>query len=310
VLRDVREVDCRGRFLGHDLRIPVLIAPIGSLQMIEPGGAATMMKAAATFGTIGTMSSVTQPGRDVVARASDAPKMFQLYVRGDKAWVDGEVQGAIDAGFAIFCLTVDTAHYSRRERDIIGRWTPEARRRDVQGREFQAALSWDDVRRVKDRFDIPLVVKGIGTAEDAAIAVECGVDAIYVSNHGGRQLDHARGTLDVLPEIAEIVAGRAAIVLDGGVMRGSDVIKAIALGADAVAIGKLQGLGLGAGGAAGLVRVLELLENEMRISMALLGVRSLDELDESCVAPAEPVVPPHATSPYGMIELKELEYDR
>ena len=310
ILHDVRTVDCSAEFLGHKLRIPVMLAPIGSLQMLEPGGAVTVAKAAASFGTISFMSSVTQPGRDRVGRATDAPKVFQLYVRGDRAWVDEQVKSAIAAGFKMFCLTVDTAHYSRRERDIIGRWTPEARRRDVEGREFQAALSWDDVKRFKDKHSIPLVLKGIATAEDAAVAVRYGVEAIYVSNHGGRQLDHGRGTLDILPEIVQAVAGRAAIVLDGGVMRGADVVKARALGADAVAIGKLQGLGLGAGGEAGLVRTLELLESEINVTMALLGARSFDEVDESCVAPAEPVMPPHATSPYTMIGFEELEYDR
>jgi glycolate oxidase len=310
ILHDVREVDCSATFLGHKLRIPVMLAPIGSLQMIEAGGAVTVAKAAASFGTISFMSSVTQPSREEVGRATDAPKIFQLYVRGDRAWMDAQVKSAIHAGFTMFCLTVDTAHYSRRERDMISRWTPAARRRDVTGREFQAALSWDEVKRFKDNHTIPLVLKGIATAEDATIAVRHGVEAIYVSNHGGRQLDHGRGTIEVLPEIVQAVAGRAAIVLDGGVMRGSDVVKARALGADAVAIGKLQGLGLAAGGETGLVRTLELLESEIRVTVALLGARSFSEIDDKCVAPAEPVVPPHATSPYTMIGFEELEYDR
>lgn len=310
ILHDVRKVDCAADFLGHSLRIPVMLAPIGSLQMIERGGAATVARAAASFGTISFMSSVTQPGREEVGRATDAPKVFQLYVRGDGAWIDEQVRSAIAAGFRMFCLTVDTAHYSRRERDIIGRWAPESRRRDVEGREFQAALSWDDVKRFKDKHTIPLILKGIATAEDAAIAVRHGVEAIYVSNHGGRQLDHGRGTLEILPEIVQAVAGRAAIVIDGGVMRGADVIKARALGADAVAIGKLQGLGLGAGGEAGLVRTLELLESEIKVSMALLGATSFAEIGRDSVAPAEPVVPPRATSPYPMIGFEELEYDR
>ena len=310
VLNDVRKVDCSAAFLGHRLRIPVLLAPIGSLQIIDPDGAVGVARAAAEFGTISVMSSVTEPGREAVGKATDAPKMFQLYVRGDDDWIDEQVRAAIDCGFAMFCLTVDTAMYSRRERDLISRWLPAARRRGVEGASHQAALSWDNVRRFKDKHTIPLAIKGIATAEDAAIAVECGVEAIYVSNHGGRQLDHGRGTLDCLPEIVEAVAGRAAIVLDGGVMRGADVVKARALGADAVAIGKLQGLGLGAGGPGGLVRTLELLEKETSITLALLGARSFDEIDRSCVVPAEPVVSPHACSPYTHIELKEPEYDR
>jgi len=310
VLQDVREVIGATGFMGHRLRMPVLLAPIGSLQVLHPDGAVAAAKAAAAFGTISIMSSVTRPGRDEVGRSTDAPKIFQLYVRGDDAWIDDEVKAAEDAGFSIFCLTVDTAVYSRRERDLIGRWLPAARRRGVEGASHQAALSWNNVRRFKDKHAIPLILKGIATAEDAAIAVDCGVEGIYISNHGGRQLDHGRGSMDVLPEIVQAVAGRAAIILDGGVMRGTDVIKARALGADAVALGKLQGLGLAAGGEAGIVRTLELLEREMLTSMALLGLHAFDELDETFVEPAEPVVQPHATSPYGMIELKELEYDR
>jgi len=310
ILRDVATVDASTRFLGHELKMPVMLAPIGSLQLIEPGGAATSAKAAAEFGTISFMSSVTQPGMDVVAAASDAPKIFQLYVRGDDAWIDEQVRAARDAGFVAFCLTVDVAHYSRRERDLLNRWRPSSRQRSIEGRAFQAALSWDNVKHYKDTHDLPLIVKGIATEEDAAIACEHGVDVIYVSNHGGRQLDHGRGAIEVLPEIAAAAAGRAAIVIDGGFMRGTDVLKALALGADAVALGKLQGLGLAAGGQAGLVRTLELLKGEIETSMALLGLHNFGEIDASYVEESEPVVPPHVTSPYTLIEFEELEYDR
>lgn len=310
ILRDVAKVDTSTRFLGHELQMPVMLAPIGSLQLIEPGGAATSAKAAAEFGTISFMSSVTQPGMDVVAAASDAPKIFQLYVRGDDSWIDEQVRAARDAGFVAFCLTVDVAHYSRRERDLLNRWRPSSRQRSVEGRAFQAALNWDNVKHYKDNHDLPLAVKGIATEEDAAIACEHGVEVIYVSNHGGRQLDHGRGAIEVLPEIAAAVAGRAAIVIDGGFMRGTDVLKALALGADAVALGKLQGLGLAAGGQAGLVRTLELLKGEIETSMALLGLHNFGEIDASFVEESEPVVPPHVTSPYTLIQFEEPEYDR
>jgi len=310
ILRDVANIDVSTRFLGHELAMPVMLAPIGSLQLIESGGAATAAKAAAEFGTISFMSSVTQPGMHEVAAATDAPKIFQLYVRGDDAWIDEQVEMARDLGFVAFCLTVDVAHYSRRERDLISRWRPSSRQRDPEGRTFQAALSWDNVRHYKDNHDLPLIVKGIATEEDALIACEHGVDVIYVSNHGGRQLDHGRGAIEVLPEIVAAVEGRAAIVIDGGFMRGTDVIKAIALGADAVALGKLQGLGLAAGGQAGLIRTLELLKGEIETTMALLGLHNFGEIDASFVEESEPVVPPHVTSPYTLIDFEELEYDR
>jgi len=311
ILRDVATVDASTRFLGHRLRMPVMLAPIGSLQLIEPGGALSAAKAAAEFGTISFMSSVTQPDMGTVGAATDAPKIFQLYVRGDDAWIDEQVKAARDAGFVAFCLTVDVALYSRRERDKLNRWRPSSRQQVIEGRTFQAALNWDNVKHYKDTHpDLPLIVKGIATEEDAAIACEHGVDVIYVSNHGGRQLDHGRGAIEVLPEIAAAVAGRASIVIDGGFMRGTDVIKAVALGADAVALGKLQGLALAAGGAAGLVRALELLEGEIETSLALLGLHNFGEIDASFVEESEPVVPPHVTSPYTLIAFEELEYDR
>jgi glycolate oxidase len=311
ILRDVAQVDPGVTFLGHRIRIPVMLAPIGSLQLIESGGAVTAAKVAEEYQTIYFTSSVTDPGRDAVGAASRAPKVFQLYVRGDDAWIDEQVRLAVAAGFEMFCLTVDTAHYSRRERDLIKRWQPSARRgRGAEGGDFQKMLSWDNVRRFKDTHDIPLILKGIATAEDAATACEHGVECIYVSNHGGRQLDHGRGTVDVLPEVVEAVDGRASVIIDGGFLRGTDVIKAMALGADAVCIGKLQGLGLAAGVKDGLFHTLRLLEAEIRTTMALLGLHNFEEIDTSFVEEAEPVVEPHQTSPYIHIEFEELEYDR
>jgi glycolate oxidase len=150
--------------------------------------------------------------------------------------------------------------------------------------------------RIREIAGLPFVLKGVATAEDAAIAVQHGVDAIWVSNHGGRQLDHGQATIDMLPEVVQAVNGRAQIVVDGGFQRGSDVLKAIAMGANAVAIGKLQGWGLGANGTAGLVRVLEILEAEMLVAMGLLGVTSLDQLGSAYLTKAEPVMFPHEMS--------------
>jgi isopentenyl diphosphate isomerase/L-lactate dehydrogenase-like FMN-dependent dehydrogenase len=143
---------------------------------------------------------------------------------------------------------------------------------------------------------MPFILKGVTSAEDATLAVEHSVDAVWVSNHGGRQLDHALGSMDVLPEVVEAVAGRAEVIFDSGVLRGSDVLKALALGADAVAIGKLQGWGMAAGGVDGLVRVMEILENEMVSAMGLIGVNCVDELDTSYLTRAESVTAPHEMS--------------
>jgi isopentenyl diphosphate isomerase/L-lactate dehydrogenase-like FMN-dependent dehydrogenase len=224
--------------------------------------------------------------------------VFQLYVRGDDAWVDDWVRRAKAHGYCAFCLTVDVAMYSRRERDLIGRFVKPWRARAAEGARFQSALSWDQVKRFKDKHAVPLIIKGIATTEDALLALEHGVEVIYVSNHGGRQLDHGLGSAAVLPEIVQAVAGRAEVWVDGGFMRGTDVVKAIALGAKTVGIGRLAGLGLAAAGVAGLVRALEILEDEIRTCLGLLGVTSYAELASRHLAPAPTVRLPDTFSAF------------
>jgi glycolate oxidase len=301
VLRDVSEVDCSASLFGAKLRIPVFLAPIGSLQDLEPGGGISAARGAARFGTATMLSSRTEPGLEAVAESSDGPKIFQLYVRGDRQWVDDHVRRAVQAGYLAVCLTVDLDHYGRRERDLAKRHVTTARK-NVTGDDHQMLFCWDDVKRIKDGLDVPLILKGIATAEDAAIACENGIDGIYVSNHGGRQLDHGRGGIEVLPEVVAEVKGRAAVMVDGGFMRGADVVKALILGADAVGIGRMFGCGIAAGGADGVVRVLELLETEMRTCLGLLGVQSLASLDESYLHAAHPVVPPHVLSAFPLLD--------
>ena len=308
VLRDVREIDTTGRAMGHETRLPVALAPMGSLQSMEPGGAMSVAKAAEEFGIASFLSSVTVPGLEEIAESTGHPKIYQLYVRGDRDWVADYARRDIEHGYTAFCLTVDVALYSRRERDIIKRYMPAGRRRGVEGWDFQAGLDWDLVKWFKDSFDIPLVIKGIATAEDAHLCIDHGIAGVYVSNHGGRQLDHGRASIDVLPEIVEAVGGRAQIIIDGGFMRGADILKALALGADTVSIGKLQGFGLAAAGTAGIVRVLELLEIEMRTSLGLLGVSSASQLDASFLHPAQPVYQPSALNAFPFLNPRSPEY--
>jgi glycolate oxidase len=209
VLRDVSHVDSHVAAFGQPLRLPVVLAPVGALESFHPGAAASVVRAAGEFGAAHMLSSVCEPGLETVAAsAPDATRIFQLYVRGDVAWVDDHVARAVDCGCAAFFITVDTAIYSRRERDLAKRHVVAGRRR-ASGREFQAALDWRTIARIKSKFSIPLGLKGIATAEDARIALDHGVDWIYVSNHGGRQLDHGRGTMEVLPAGVDAVAGRA-----------------------------------------------------------------------------------------------------
>jgi isopentenyl diphosphate isomerase/L-lactate dehydrogenase-like FMN-dependent dehydrogenase len=150
--------------------------------------------------------------------------------------------------------------------------------------------------RIRDLAGLAFMLKGVQTAEDAEIAVQHGVDYIWVSNHGGRQIDHGLGSLETLPEIVRVVAGRARIIVDGGVQRGTDILKAIALGADVVALGRLQGWGLAAGGVAGCVRMLEILEDELMSAMGLIGVTSIDKVTPKYVCPADPVAEAHEMS--------------
>ena len=298
VLRDVSDVDCTRELFGKKLRIPVLCAPVGSLENFEPGGGATVAAATSEFGNGIILSSVSHPGLEKTAEAAaDGFRIFQLYVRGDENWVDDHVRRAVDNGYNAFCLTVDTDSYSRRERDIAKRH--ERRRVRVgDARIYQARFNWRDIDRIKKLSRIPVIIKGVATAEDARIAVEHGVDCVYVSNHGGRQLDQGVGSIDVLPEVVEAVGGRAKVFVDGGISRGTDVVKAITLGADAVVVGRLYVYGLAAAGAPGVVRLFEILEDEIRICLSLLGVNSYAELDKSYIRPARTVVPPHVHSAF------------
>jgi len=302
VLNDVSGLDSTATLLGRKLRLPVLLAPIGSMQDLVAGGGAVSAEAAAEFGTISILSSVCAPGLEAVAKVAPGDnRVFQLYVRGDAAWIDGYGRRAIANGYSAFCFTVDLDYYGRRERDLAKRYMSTARRA-ARSEIFQERFNWDDVKRFKDAHDIPVIVKGIATAEDAARAVAVGVDAVYVSNHGGRQLDHGRGAIDALPEVVNAIAGRAEIIVDGGIMRGTDVVKAMALGADAVAIGRLQGLAAAAAGAPGVVRMLELLEAEVRIALALLGVTSFAQLGAGHLHAATPVGPAHSLSAFPLLD--------
>jgi isopentenyl diphosphate isomerase/L-lactate dehydrogenase-like FMN-dependent dehydrogenase len=308
VLRDVSKVDPSVEVLGRKLRLPIVLCPVGSLESFNPRGAEPVVRAAAEFGVAHMLSSVCDPGLEEVAKAApDALRMFQLYVRGDAAWADDHVERAIKNKYAAFCITVDTAHYSRRERDLAKRHVTAGRRR-VQGREFQMALDWRTVERMKSKFKIPFAIKGIGTAEDAKIALDHGVEIIYVSNHGGRQLDHGRGSAEVLPEVVEAVAGRAMIIVDGAINRGTDIIKALALGADLVGLGRMQCFGLAAAGQAGIVRMLEIMEDEVTRALGLLGVTSFSKLDRSYLHPATPANAPHALSAFPLWEVEPYRY--
>lgn len=308
VLRDVLQdsIDPSSSLLGIKLRIPVIFAPVGGMTMLDPLGALGPVRAAAQFGAMTFISSVTEPDVDLAAAEASGRLVLQLYIRGDADWVDAYVERAVKAGCRAICFTVDTDAYSRRERNQLNRFfqgTPliTGGRTGVMentGREFQEQFSWKDIERVRRKFNLPVIIKGIATAEDAKIAVEHGVAVVYVSNHGGRQLDHGQGTLEILPEVVAAVNGHAEVMIDGGFVRGTDVLKAVALGATAVGIGKLQAWALAAGGEAGMTRLLDLLEEEITKDMMLMGLNSLSQVDHKVLAPAQPHTLPSALSAF------------
>src|SRR4051812_9735213 len=206
ILVDVTTIDPSTTFLGQKLRIPAILAPIGSLQTFDPSGAAGSTRAATEFGIMHAVSSVTLPTLEETAAATPTPKIFQLYVHGDMDWVADIIGRVKQAGYAALALTVDVAHYSRRERPMLTRYQPPTRR-TPPNRAYQASLTWDTMERIREMAGLPFMIKGIQTAEDAEIAVARGVDMLWVSNHGGRQIDHGLGSLDTLPEIVQATRG-------------------------------------------------------------------------------------------------------
>ncbi len=302
ILNDVSDIDTSGRLLGADLSLPLILAPIGSLQMIEAGGGATAAISAGETGVMSMASSVCEPSIEAIAAASDAAKVYQLYVRGDDVWLDDIIERVIKSNYQGFCLTVDTAVVSRRERDIAKRVVPTSQAADSGDMKYQAKLTWATVARIKKQYDIPLIIKGISRVDDALKALDHGVDVIYVSNHGGRQLDQAVPSIDCLPDIIAAVNDQAEVVVDGGFYRGSDIVKAYALGAKAVGIGRLEGWAMAAGGAPVLTRCIQLLQREVRMTMALCGVRTIAELNPDFVTRADAVTLPGVLSAFPLLD--------
>ncbi|MBY5774199.1 alpha-hydroxy-acid oxidizing protein [Rhizobium leguminosarum] len=297
VLRDVRNIDLSVEQFNRRLPLPVFLAPTGPLNLFEAGGGATAAQAAQHFGVPHMLSSGCTPIEQVAATAPSALRLAQLYVRGDDTFVQEYIRRTITSGCAAICLTVDSPVLARRDRDIANRYRMSGLQ-SSRGQTYQAGLSWRTVQMIKSEYDLPLILKGIVTAEDACIAADLGVDWIYVSNHGGRQLDHGRGTLEVLPEVVAAASGKARIMIDGGFCRGSDIVKAMAMGADLVGLGRMQCYAIAAGGEAAIVRMLEILEDEIYRTMALLGVSTFSELDNSYISATTPVLTPGTLSAF------------
>jgi isopentenyl diphosphate isomerase/L-lactate dehydrogenase-like FMN-dependent dehydrogenase len=288
ILVDVRQIDLTTSLLGVPLSWPVVIAPMGGLVLFHPEGDCEMARGAAKADTLQFLSGATGWSVEAVAAAASGLKMFQLYHMGDRPWVADLLARVEASGYLCVCLTVDVQVYSRRERDIVARWSPrEAMLKAPNPRppdpDYPARLTWADVDWLRKTTRLPIGLKGIMTARDARRAVEAGVELIWVSNHGGRQLDSTQASIDALPAVAEAVGGAASIVVDGGFARGTDVIKGLAWGADAVAVGRTALWGLAADGAAGVACALDILRREVRTSMALAGQTSVRGLTPDVV---------------------------
>lgn len=286
VLVNVRNIDLSVEFLGQTLPMPVIVAPMGSLYRFCDRGDIEMARGAGRQGVVATVSGVCGWPMEDIAEAATAPLIFQLYHHGPRDWAQERLERVMRCPqYMAICLTVDNAIYSRRDRDHENRFVANSRATRGQlselpgpDHDYVQGLTWDDVDWLKSICRVPFGVKGIATADDAKRAVDHGVDFIWISNHGGRQLDDARATVDVLPEVANAVAGRVPIVVDGGFQRGTDVIKGCALGATVVAMGKACSWALSMGGADGIEAFLKIIHDELRIAMGLSGNTCLREL--------------------------------
>jgi isopentenyl diphosphate isomerase/L-lactate dehydrogenase-like FMN-dependent dehydrogenase len=312
---DVSNRTLKHRFLGVESAMPIMLSPTGLAGFFRRNGEVLAARAAARSGLPFCLSTNSIASIEEVARAvPDGDRWFQLYFLRDREWMDGLLRRATDANYRVLCLTVDLPLTGKRERDVRNGftlplrptltsvfdmacrpgWLLDAMKSPPKFGNFEMATSgsftsvahhvaslfdpsanWDDVARIRERWKGPMVIKGILHPADAMKAVELGAEAVMVSNHGGRQLDHSPPALTALPEIAQAVNGRAEIILDGGVRRGTDVLKAIALGATACASGRSFLWGLSSGGEAGVRRAVEIFHQEMDNAMALLGTPNI-----------------------------------
>ena len=311
VLVDVADVSTATTVLGTPVSMPLLVAPTAIQKLAHPDGEPGMARAAAGAGTVMCLSTLaTATPAEVAAAAPDAPRWFQLYVFRDRGVTRSFVEQAVDHGYGAIVLTVDAPWLGRRERDLrtgfripeeivvpsmaaMGEWEG-ATPLELLG-SIDPSLTWDDLAELRALAPLPLVLKGIQTAEDALLAVDHGADAIVVSNHGGRQLDAVAPTAALLPEIVEAVAGRIEVYVDGGIRRGSDVVKALALGARAVLAGRAPLWGLASDGEAGARRVLDLLQAEIELALALCGCASPEAVSASHLT--SPAAQGHGQSP-------------
>jgi isopentenyl diphosphate isomerase/L-lactate dehydrogenase-like FMN-dependent dehydrogenase len=289
VLVDVSACDLRTTVLGTRVSMPILVAPMAFHGLAHPEGECETARAAGESGTLMVTSTTSNRSLEEIAAAAGGPLWFQLYTYGGFEISASLVKRAEVAGYRAIVLTVDLPRVGRRERDIRNNFNLPSRLFegnfagiDIPDDTF-VTLTWESIAWLRGVTSLPIVIKGILTAEDAQLAAEHGVDGIVVSNHGGRQLDTTLPAIEALPEVVEAVAGRCEVYMDGGIRRGTDVLKALALGARAVLLGRPVLWGLAANGAAGVRHVLEMLRDELELAMVLSGRPTLASIDRSLV---------------------------
>jgi len=285
-LRGVAAADPSTQLFADQLALPVLIAPWAYQRSAHPDGELATARAAARAGTIMCVSTTAVELLEDIAAASAAPKWWQLYVFADRGFTAEMLGRVSSAGYTALVWTIDLNAYGLRHRETrVGYEPPISLTTDDLA--YDPSISWDDVAWIREHAPgLSLLLKGILTAADAELAVAAGADGIVVSNHGGRQLDTSPASLDALPEVIETIGGRIPVLVDGGVRRGTDVVKALALGASAVMIGRPAAWGLAAGGEDGVVDVLRILRDELENAMTLCGCATVSDITREHVAPA------------------------
>ena len=317
-LVDVSKTDTSTSVMGSPCKAPIIVSPTAAQRLFNPrAGEKAVARAADAAGLIYCLSTLGSTSVEAISDYTSGPKWFQVYVWKDRALVEAVLERAKKAGYTGVILTVDVPVAGNRERDLVNQFTvppkitpstilqmlekpgylydmlstpkitpANFKQTDPSGesivaslnRQFDQAVTWEDAKWMKEVWGGPFAIKGVARADDARRCVDIGADAVWVSNHGGRQLDTSAATIDLLEDVVAAVGHQAEVILDGGVRRGTDIIKAIALGARAVAVGRPYLYGLAAGGEAGVARALELLRTSLRRDMALTGVSRLDEL--------------------------------
>ena len=301
VLAGIGTRDVSTKVLGQDITLPIMLAPSGFHQRTHPDGELASVRAAGSAGTIMCLSTASTYSIEEVAEASSGPIWFQLYFLRQREVTETLVRRAEEAGYTALVVTVDNLPARSRERDTRYAYQVPAERvlKNFEGTDlwdsptryamhdsYEMAIAWSDMEWLRTITSMPLVIKGIQTAEDARLCVEHGMDGLIVSNHGGHSLEGSTGSIEVLPEVVDAVGGRTEVYMDGGVRRGVDVLKALALGARAVFIGRPVFWGLAIDGEAGVRHVLDILKDELDIAMGLCGVGSVAEAHRDMVVPA------------------------